>query len=771
MSNLCTYSLLRLITGSALFILLCGPVYADHLNLAGSAFEIDVNANLVVDSTSGPVHIDWATVSEERKEDKPSGSGDDSFGQGAKEDSEVPSVVSGSIPPNKSDLKTFGVYLETTASNRFLHLFWHRVQDPSGTTNMDFEFNQSGTLSSNGITPVRTRGDMLIQYDLAQGGTNPLLFLSIWLTGAESPPATKNDCEASSSLPCWGKKINLSSTGAATGSINTTAISDANSDGLGPISARTFGEATIDFGAVASGTTNGGCVSFGSAYLKSRSSDSFNSALKDFITPIVKNVSNCASLKIVKQDDNQALLGGVEFKLFADNAPTGGTYNPSPGEDGNTALYSCTTAAAGTSKGACTIPGILAGTYWIVETAAPDGHDIAAPQAVTITAGGNEQTFTFTNPRKPASVIINKKDDTGAALAGAKFTLYDDKGVVGTFEPGTDTAVSPTKECTTNASGTCTISNILPPGNYCVDETVVPTGYTKAAAQCFTLALNQNRTLSDFVDNRQPASVIINKKDDTGAALDGAEFTLYDDKGTVGTFEPGTDTAVSPTKKCTTSSGTCTISNILPPGNYCVDETVVPTGYTKAAAQCFTLAFNQDRTLNDFINPRKTGAIKITKTRKHADATNPASDPHAGVEFTITGGKLAAAGTKVTTNDQGVACLSGLLLSSFADVGNYTVTETVPTNYVADGDVAKTVTVSQSGTCSDGNAATVSFSNTPLTNISVSATSLVTGGTKSSISCKLGETVVGSVALTGNPSLTLSNKAPGTYICTIVVDP
>ena len=49
--------------------------------------------------------------------------------------------------------------------------------------------------------------------------------------------------------------------------------------------------------------------------------------------------------------------------------------------------------------------GVLADTYWIVETATPSGHDIADPQAVTITAGDNLQTFTFTNDRQPASVL------------------------------------------------------------------------------------------------------------------------------------------------------------------------------------------------------------------------------------------------------------------------------------------------------------------------------------------------------------------------------
>jgi hypothetical protein len=660
-----TIRFLRTLFAGVLFTVLSGLVYAANPppSLPGSTFEIDTDANLIMDDAG---NIDWASVTEVRSVDLASGSGDDSFGQGTKEDTEVPAVVSGAIPPNKSDLKTFGVYLESDGTTRFLHMFWHRVQEPSGTTNMDFEFSQSETLSSNGVTPLRTAGDLLIQYDLSQGGTNPLLFMSVWLTGTETPPATKNDCEASAKLPCWGKRIDLSDAGVASGSINTSAIILANSDGLGALSARTFGEATIDFSAIASSSSSA-CLSFGSVYLKSRSSDSFTSAVKDFIAPISTNVSNCASLKIIKQDDDGALLGGVEFKLFADNSPTGGAYDPPPGEDGNTALYSCTTATTGADKGACTITGALAGNYWVVETAAPAGHDIADPQPLTV-APGVDAEITFTN-------------------------------------------------------------------------------------------------------DRQPASVIINKKDDAGVALNGAEFTLYTDVGSVGTFESGTDQAVSPVKKCTTASGTCTISSILPPGNYCVDETVVPTGYTKAAAQCFTLALHQTRTLPDFVDPRPTGAIKITKTRKHANATNPALDPHVGVEFTITGGKLPAAGTKVTTLAGGVVCVDGLLLSSFTGVGDYTVTETVPANYIADGALSKAVTVSQSATCGSGNEANVSFANTPLTNITVSASSLVTGGTKSSISCKLGAAEIGSVALTANPNLSLTNKAPGTYICTIVVDP
>ena len=254
------YVITSAVSLAAVVLFVIGAVGA---SLPGSTFEIDTDANLIVNAPA--TNIDWLTGGTGTgfrsgvvvKPDQASGSGDDSFGQGTKEDTAVPTVVSGSIPPNKSDLLNFGVYLETTASGaRFLNLFWHRVQEPSGTTNMDFEFNQSSTLSSNGVTPVRTAGDVLIQYDLSQGGTNPQLFLSRWVgSGAGS------QCQANNATPCWGTRVNLSASGDAIGSINTTAIPANQAGTLGNISARTFGEASIDFDALTGGS--GACSSFG----------------------------------------------------------------------------------------------------------------------------------------------------------------------------------------------------------------------------------------------------------------------------------------------------------------------------------------------------------------------------------------------------------------------------------------------------------------------------------------------------------------------------
>jgi hypothetical protein len=234
-------------------------------------------------------------------------------------------VVNGSIPPNKSDLKFFGVYQEGTGGSGFLNMFWSRVQEPVGTTNMDFEFNQKqctpeqdpadADCTANGITPIRTADDLLITYDLAKGGTHPVLSLRTW-TGS-----------------VWGPATNLTTSGDATGSINTSLIPATEADGLGALTPRTFGEAQIDLSTIF-GTE---CESFGSAYLKSRASDSFTAALKDFVPPAAIDITNCvqptittaqsfvpndsATVEVVSGKGN--LAGNVNFKLFANDQCTG----------------------------------------------------------------------------------------------------------------------------------------------------------------------------------------------------------------------------------------------------------------------------------------------------------------------------------------------------------------------------------------------------------------------------------------------------------------
>src|SRR3954464_1429000 len=204
--------------------------------LSGSNFEIDTDANLKVDGARDC--IDWLTggtgtalrTGVLSTTDKPTGATDDSFGQGSQEDDANPSVVAGSIPPNKSDLKTFGLYAEVTATGKFLELFWTRVQNPSGTTNMDFELNQKAcepaatptNCSTNGVTPARTVGDKLITYDLANGGTVPTISIRTWTGSA------------------WGAPIDMTASGDALASVNTSAIPASDAGGIGALDAFTF---------------------------------------------------------------------------------------------------------------------------------------------------------------------------------------------------------------------------------------------------------------------------------------------------------------------------------------------------------------------------------------------------------------------------------------------------------------------------------------------------------------------------------------------------
>src|SRR5436190_15925593 len=136
-------------------------------NLAGSTFE-GGDGNLVV-TTAG--NTDWANVAGRNTGiDTPSGSSDNAFGQGTKEDNAAVSVVDGSIPPNKNDLTRFYEASEQASNgNIYLYLAWERLVN-IGNANLDFEINQNTTANwtSNTVGPVtinRTAGDVLVTYD------------------------------------------------------------------------------------------------------------------------------------------------------------------------------------------------------------------------------------------------------------------------------------------------------------------------------------------------------------------------------------------------------------------------------------------------------------------------------------------------------------------------------------------------------------------------------------------------------------------------------
>jgi hypothetical protein len=423
--------------------------YASHpeVSLPGSNFEIDTDANLKVDDAGS---LDWANVTEVRKQDTTSGPTDESFGNGTKEDTASPTVVNGSIPPNKSDLKFFGVYQEGNTSSGFLNLFWSRVQEPVGTTNMDFEFNKrqctpnqtpaDADCTANGITPIRSTGDLLITYDLSQGGTVPTISIRTW-NGSSWGPAT--------SLTTPPIK--------AAGSINTSPIPAADADGLGNQSARTFGEAQIALSAIFDPTK---CESFGSAYLKSRASDQFNAALKDFVPPAAINISNCGRVVVKKTDEGGTPLAGASFTINPANSAT-------PPSSSLTEV----------ATGVFCIDFLLLGTqYTVHESVAPPGYDPAPDQTFTPTqtggcgdvTGSTPPDLTFVDVAQRGAISITKtakhadtSGDTSPNLV-AGFTITGPSGPI---------------TVSTDASGKACVDN-LSFGAYTVTESTVPAGYS-----------------------------------------------------------------------------------------------------------------------------------------------------------------------------------------------------------------------------------------------------------------------------------------------------
>jgi hypothetical protein len=751
----------KLLIASVVFIaFLSGTAFtasSQIIRLDGSDFEIDENANLTVDEfinpNTGRPSIDWAAVPFDRQDDTPAGSTDDSF-KGSKEDDVPPTVDYGSIPPNKSDLKTFGIYVEENPDGKFLNLFWTRVQDPSGTTNMDFEFNRNkcdlddldgSVCSDNGVTPVRSPGDLLIVYELTKGGTIPELFAFRWYDATNGPtdnPAL--DCEASHSYPCWGGRTSLTDAAGANGSINSSFIPASESAGLGDLDPRTFGEASIDLSLVFDPTK---CESFGSAYLKSRSSDSFTSAMKDFIAPLTTTISNCGTVIIRKQTDPDGAAGtfGYTTNLLTD-PPSSPTFTLS---DNGVQLYDGI---------------VVAGFGYTVteDNPVPDGFDLTSivctgdPVAINVAARsitfdmtvGGIVDCTFTNTQR-GRILVDKVTDPADNPELFNFSLTGGPD-------GIDQPFQLADNSTPYDSGQLKPSNGTP---YSLAETV-PAGWDLTSATCDdgsspdAINLAPGETVTCTFTNTAHGNIIIDKV--TEPPGDPQMFGFLLTGGPDGINQSFQLADATPPYD----------SGEIKPGIYAAAETV-PAGWDLISATC------DDGSSPDAINlapgetvtctfTNSTGAIKIVKTAKNAN-DGPGDQPQAGVDFEIRlGGVLV---DTVTTGSDGTACLDGLIPGE-----EYTVTEIVPDGYEVDSNNPQTVTVTAGATCSSGTPNVVNFSNTPLSKLDFIFHSLAGAGvTNATIQC---------VDIHGTPvdlqdgvTFSLDNLLPDTYTCTIVIDP
>jgi hypothetical protein len=281
-------------------------------------------------------------------------------------------------------------------------------------------------------------GDLLLEYRIEQGGARAQILAREWTGSA------------------WGGAQDLTTIGLATGTINDTLIDWENTADVSDVdlNARTFGEATIDLDFLFDSEE---CLSFGSAFLKSRSSTSFTSQLKDYIAPIGVNISNCGSITVIKVTEPADVDDLFGFT-------TTGGLTPATFDLG--------------SGGQQDYTNVFAGTYTVTEDADAPGELVSivctggdtstAGRTATITLAADEHvTCTFTN-RLLGSILVHKVDDDGALLAGAGFSA----------QPG---------DIVLEEIATGVFCADVAYGDYAVTETTVPAHYTGGAPQNVTV--------------------------------------------------------------------------------------------------------------------------------------------------------------------------------------------------------------------------------------------------------------------------------------------
>jgi hypothetical protein len=383
--------------------------------LTGSTFAGGDGNLLASPTTFGTT--DWENVAGlSAGFDLPSGTGDNSFGQGTKEDGPIVTVVSGSIPKNKSDLTRF-YEASSIGSNghNFLDLAWER-SNILGTANIDFEINQAVTpgLGSPGSHTInRTAGDLLVTFDFTNGGGKPTLGLLFWLTAAAGN--TAGQCFSSNTLPCWGNQETLNGSDSIGAVNNLDAVTDPLFPGspnyINPVPALQFGETSIDLtsaGVFPPGT----CEAFGSAFAKSRASASFTAEVKDFIAPIPVNISNCGEIKIIKQTDPRGQNKVFSFtsanQQLTQNANAGGVTCPGNttagvqadgsfclNDTGNTgATLGSTDPAQNSTGNTVDEKNLQQGTYHVSEGDLPGGFTFESLNCTPDATSGSTATIT-----------------------------------------------------------------------------------------------------------------------------------------------------------------------------------------------------------------------------------------------------------------------------------------------------------------------------------------------------------------------------------------
>lgn len=479
----------------------------------------------------------------------------------------------------------------------------------------------------------------------------------------------------------------------------------------------------------------------------------------------IPNVPECGSVTIEKVSsvNNTTKLNGATFELQRMNGTDWTTTAPDVVAKGlvtdrsyamtedNTALADPDGTEITDSDGRITVSNLKWGTYRFVETAPKPGYTGVkgeGSQATAVTSSDLVVGRASLNPsltgdkavkNTPTSLELNKRNEDGQALAGAKFTVtpVDGSAFADPTAMGADyDAATGAVTLTTNGSGLATLkAQLIVGGTYEIYESKAPTGYDPVD-ETFRVSVQNDGTLAvvggednlpdrydrygdegfSFIATNDHLAIKLQKvsaADDT-VKLEGVQYTL------VGPCMANPD-PTSSHPFTTDANGEISIDiGLLGGVEYKLSELNTPDGYVRMT-DVWHFMINDRGEIETYPGTTRPDEITVNGDRISITAENkpvnlqitkraPAQEDGTpgktleGAEFTVTPADGSTFANKVdgsktnprtiTTGSEGVASMTAELVVG----GTYDITETeAPKGYEKVGGTMR-ITVDTNGT-------------------------------------------------------------------------